>query len=317
MATVEDAFRWARIHAMRHMAVCEDARLHWGETSVTELVIAHAATAVTVVPFTQQAERVSGADWIWWWVDRRGAYGMLVQAKRVDVRGSRWKFNFGYPNRTDRQRSTLISTASSLGLLPVYALYLGTGTYRGWAPCPDSHRSGRCLSCIKRSVSLMPALLADSSVDAAAITYERSVALEELGAASTSGLGHLSGPTRQYPKDLKKFLEAKQDGTYAVTRAMIDRVLRVRTQQFLARPTTVPVSVGSSDRNWLGSVFAELPDDDGHFGQNYFRHVLDPLRHSLPSYALNAPYGEVDFGAPAFDMPENVAGIVIIHLETD
>ncbi|MGW4369804.1 hypothetical protein ACWEKT_29565 [Nocardia takedensis] len=96
MSAVTEAFRRARIHAFRHMSECERARLHWGETTITEMVTAHASRAVTVVPFTQRAEARSGADWIWWWVDDTAAYGMLVQAKRVTVTGRGWSFDFGY-----------------------------------------------------------------------------------------------------------------------------------------------------------------------------------------------------------------------------
>ncbi|MGE3328909.1 MAG: hypothetical protein AB7N61_26240, partial [Acidimicrobiia bacterium] len=148
MAAVEEAFRWARIHAVRHMDACELAFLRWGETSITEVVTSRAAKAVTVVPFTQRAEALSGADWVWWWVDARGAYGMLVQAKRVTVNGIKWKFDFSYPDGTGKQRKTLMAVSATLGLLPVYALYLGTGSYRSWEPCPDGHRSGRCLQCV-------------------------------------------------------------------------------------------------------------------------------------------------------------------------
>lgn len=62
VTAVEDALRWARIHAVRHMAACERADLRWGETSITEVVTSRAAEAVTVVPFTQPGEKLSGAD---------------------------------------------------------------------------------------------------------------------------------------------------------------------------------------------------------------------------------------------------------------
>ena len=64
MTATDDAFRWARIYAVRHMAACEQAGLRWGETSITEIVTAQASWAVTVVPFTQRAEALSGADWV-------------------------------------------------------------------------------------------------------------------------------------------------------------------------------------------------------------------------------------------------------------
>jgi hypothetical protein len=64
VVTVEDAFRRARKHSVEHMAACEKAHLRWGETAVTEIVMSRAAVAVSVVPFSQRAEAVSGADWV-------------------------------------------------------------------------------------------------------------------------------------------------------------------------------------------------------------------------------------------------------------
>lgn len=316
MTTVDDAFRWARIHAVRHMAACERADMRWGETSITEIVTARAADAVTVVPFTQRAEKLSGADWIWWWVDHRGAYGMLVQAKRLTVASSgMWRFGFEYPRGTGAQRDTLRSTASVLGILPVYALYLGTGSYRSWDPCPDGHRTGRCLQCVKRSVSLMPTLLAnDLLVDEAETTYEQSVALEDLWAPSTERAILSPALRRHVAPDLSRFLTKRQDGTRAVVRSMIDRVLRVRAGAFGASPAAPATAVADGSHDGLGSVFADLPSDTGHFGLNYFQHTLNPLRHVPPEYVLEITSGDFNAEAFASDMPESVAGIVIVRL---
>lgn len=190
MNAIEDSFRQARIHAVRHMSVCENARFRWSETPITEIVTAYAAQSLKVVQFTQRAEALSGADWIWWWIDGTSAYGMLVQAKRVTATGGKWSFDFGYRiGSTGRlQREVLSSTAKELDLLPVYALYLGTGDYRQWERCSANHRSGGCLPCVKRAVSLMPALLASElTITDAASTYESSVALEELWKPPTEG----------------------------------------------------------------------------------------------------------------------------------
>jgi len=126
VTVVQDAFRRARVRAVQHMAACERAGVRWSETSITEIVTSQAARAVTVVPFTQRAEVLSGSDWIWWWVDGAGAYGMLVQAKRVTVTASTWSFDFGYTSKgaAHTQREVLRSAAAALGLLPVYALHL-------------------------------------------------------------------------------------------------------------------------------------------------------------------------------------------------
>lgn len=117
MVPVEDAFRSARIHSARHTRASEKAHLRWGET---EIVMSRAAEGVTVVPFTQRAEALSGADWVWWWVDHRSAYGMLVQAKRVTISSGRWAFDFGYHSlgASRTQREVLRSSASALGPRP-------------------------------------------------------------------------------------------------------------------------------------------------------------------------------------------------------
>lgn len=314
VTTVEEAFRWARIHAVRHMTACERADLRWAETSITEIITARAAEAVTVVPFTQSAEALSGADWIWWWVDGTGAYGMLVQAKRVAVARGKWRFDFNYRSRTGSQRATLMSTASRFGLLPVYALYLGTGDYRGWEPCPDGHRSGRCLPCVQRSISLMPALLADEAlVDNSRSTYERSVALEELCRPNLTGPPLLPGLRNRLAPELSDFLKTRQVGTRAVTRSMIDRVLRVRAAQFSAI-SSPEANVRDGDHDRLGPVFSNLPGDTGHWGLNYLQHTLNPLRQTPPAYVLEIDSGEFNDEVWTLGLPENVAGIVVVRL---
>lgn len=299
------------------MAACEQAGLRWGETPITEMVIAHAAEAVSVVPFTQPAEALSGADWVWWWVDHRGAYGMLVQAKRVTIQAGRWHFDFSYPNRTSTQRKTLMSTASALGLVPAYALYLGTADYRDWAPCPDGHRRGRCLQCVKRSVSLTPALLADELLmDHADEIYDRSVAIEDLLAPSmTAALLGLSRGSSLAP-ELAEFLTTRQDGTRAVARSMIDRVLAVRTTQLQHGATSSVAAKPETDDNHdrLGPVFTRFPDDRGHWGLSYFEHILSPYVQSPPGYALAAASGEAEPERLMREFPENVAGVVVTLL---
>lgn len=312
MTAVDDAFRRARIQAVQHMVACQQAGLRWGEPSITEIVMAHAARAVTVVPFTQRAEALSGADWVWWWVDGAGAYGMLLQAKRMTVTLGKWNFDFGYraTGAASSQNEVLRSAAAVLDLLPVYALYLGTGDYRRWERCSTSHRSGRCLQCVKRSVSLMPALLAEAlMVDDAVSTYERSVALEDLWTPPRSGALLIPVLQEQLEPELSEFLQQRQNGTRAVTRSMIDRVLRARAGAFSAAPTIAATARRSGDHDRLGRVFGDLPDDTGHWGLNYFDHTLNPLRHAPPSYVLEAMSGDFNEDRLASDMPDNVAGI--------
>lgn len=297
--------------------MCEQAGLRWAETSITEIVTAHAARAVSIVPFTQPAEALSGADWVWWWVDGTSAYGMLVQAKRLTIAPRGWSFDFGYrtTSATTSQREVLRSAAQMLGLLPIYALYLGTGDYRAWAPCSrGEHQSERCFSCVRRTVSLMPALLADELiVNDATSTYERSVALEDLWIPPRTGAILIPALRAQLTPELSDFLETRQDGTRAVTRTMIDRVLRVRSGQFSAVSTaSVTALDGGHDR--LGRVFSQVPSDTGHWGEKYFEHVLAPLRHTPPGYVLEVITGDVDESRLASEMPSNVAGIVVVQV---
>lgn len=318
MATVDEAFRWARRHAARHMTVCEEADLRWEETPITEMVMAHAARAeaVTVIPFTASAEARGGADWIWWWVDHRGTYGMLVQAKRVTVNRGRWRFGFDYraAKAPGSQAEMLWSTAEMLGLLPVYALYLGTGDYRGWEPCSADHGQRRCYSCVKRTVSLSPQILSNPpGLTDATSTYERSVALEDLWAPSIADASHQ--PAALYGKlapELQDFLTKRQDGTRAVTRNMIDTVLRARTGQFALVSTDV-LSRSEGAHDQLGQVFNDLPIETDHSGKSYFEHMLSPLRHSPPKHVLRIMSGDFNAYDLASDIPGNVAGVVVVQ----
>lgn len=316
MTTVDLAFKRARTEAWRHMQACERAHLRWAEPAITEMVMAYAAQAVTVVPFTQPAESVSGADWVWWWVDGTSAYGMLVQAKRLTITDDAWSFDFGYRvgHSSKLQRELLMRSASELGLVPVYALYLGTGAYRDWEPCSEAHAGRRCVSCVKRTVSVMPALLANEwAVTSATETYARSVALEEVYRPSHIDPWLFRGLVTQLAPELGDFLRTRQDGTRAVAKSMIAKVLTVRAGQFSA-PTMNPVHVRNGKHDRLGPVFGELPDDTGHFGVPYFEHVLGPLHQAPPEYVLEIESGSIDAANLESDVPEGIAGIVVTRL---
>jgi hypothetical protein len=296
------------------MAACEEVGLRWGETTITEIVLSRTAKVITVAPFTQRAESTSGADWIWWWLDDTAAYGMLVQAKRLTVTAGKWHFDFEYPRGTGDQRSSLMSTAAALDLVPVYAIYLGTADYRGWEPCPDGHTPERCVSCIKRTLSLMPAILArDMYTRTAAATYSCSIALED---AQTSG--DTRGPViptllPHLAPELYDFLMTKQSGVLGVSRAMIDRVLNARTGQFSAVATPVE-TVPNGGHDLLGRVFPDVPADTGHWGFPYFNQILDPLKHVPPDYVLALESGAAGAGDLASVLPEGTGGIVVVRM---
>ncbi|MGC2652139.1 MAG: hypothetical protein WA317_00745, partial [Mycobacterium sp.] len=114
--------------------------------------------------------------------------------------------------------------------------------------------------------------------------------------------------------ELDDFLTIPQTGARAVTRALIDRVLRVRAGHFSA--VSAPTNTGPRDggHEWLGPVFQQLPTDAGHWGAPYFEHLLKPLRHSPPGYVLEIDSDEFDADRLASNMPDNVAGIVVVRL---
>ena len=305
MNAVSDAFRSARIHARQLMAASDDAGLRWLETTITDVALAYAARAVRVVPFTQRQEARVGADWVWWWVDSSGSYGMLVQAKRVTIVGSVWKFGFDYKVRTtgEIQRHLLIKSATAMDLAPVYALYLGTPDYRERVPCSTNHRSGYCVECVKRTISLMPALLAEIViVNDAWSTYERSVALEDLWKPSRGQPHLIPALDRKTSPKLRQFLKTPQNGARAIVRSMIDPILAARAGAFSDSPAHL-VNAPTGRHDALPRVFEELPSDEGHWDVNYFEQVVGPLRQVPPAYVLEILSGEGDEARLATIMP--------------
>lgn len=316
MTSVGKAFRQARVKALQHMETCDRAKLRWAETSITEIVISEAASAVSVAPFSQREEGTVGADWVWWWVDASSSYGMLVQAKRLTVKPQgRWKFDFSFKGKTatSSQHELLRSAAAQLDLLPAYALYLGTPEYRGNEMCSPDHQSSDCQACAMRSISMMPAILANEHlVNDAPTTYSSSVALEEMWKPNNTPSLILPTIERHLTADLANFVAEEQRGSRAVARAMFDLVARARFGQFAAAtPGLAPYRAGLDDR--LGSVFQNFPEDTMHGGIKYFPHALQSLHHAPPAYVLEVESGDVDLASVADQMPPSVAGVVVIR----
>lgn len=312
--TFEKAFHRARVDSARHMRWCEEAGIRWGETTITEIVMSRAGSAVNVVPFTQPAEANSGADWVWWWVDSTAAYGMLVQAKRVTIDSRRnWKFDFDY--RGGKQHSTLTTTSARLDLTPVYALYLGTADYRRRLPCSGLHRSGYCTQCAKRSISLMPARLAEPEfVTDASSTYDRSVALEDLWRKPPGSAPLIPELERQMDVQLVDFLTQEQQGPRAVTRAMIDLILKARAGHLTEVTTRVDPSTADGRHDELDPIFRNLPQDVGHWSTPYIPHALQGLFAVPPEYVLEILHGEYDVERTGASMPDNIAGVVVVSM---
>lgn len=287
------------------MAACESAGLQWMEEPVTEILLSRTSPQVRFVTFTRRQEAKVGADWLWWWVAPSGeSFGMLVQAKRLYVDKAKWSFKFNH--NSGGQRRALFEAAFALDVAPVYSLYLGTQHYRAAAACgAASHTAEDCENCAMLAVSLMPALLAESHlvVDADS-TYGRSVALETAFDNAEKQSAWLGAINADLTDDLRAFLTMPQAGVRAVARSLVDRVLYVRQGQF-SRNVEEMIH---TER--LGSVFAELPGDRGHFGTPYIPLMLRGLVQAPPDYVVSIIAGDT-LGEPPAD---NIAGVVLVQV---
>lgn len=76
------------------------------------------------------------------------------------------------------------------------------------------------------------------------------------------------------PNDLRAFLTTPQEGVRAIARSLVDRVIEVRQGQLSAHVEKMV------HMERLGRVFANLPEDRGHFGTPYMPLMLRGLVHS-------------------------------------
>lgn len=287
------------------MAACESANLQWTEEPVTEILLSRTAPEISFATFTRKQENKVGADWLWWWVAPSGeAYGMLVQAKRLYVDGTRWSFKFSH--NSGEQRRALFDAALALDVAPAYSLYLGTQRYRGSADCGHvSHEAEDCIECAVLAVSLMPANLAVSHlVTDAYDTYSQSVALEAAFDNAEKQSAWLGAISAELTPDLREFLHTPQSGVRAIARSLVDRVLQVRQGQF---SKNVEAAIRTES---LGAIFPELPGDRGHFGSPYMPLLLRGLIYAPPDYVVSMIAGHELGDAPA----ANIAGVVLIQL---
>jgi hypothetical protein len=287
------------------MGSCERAGLQWTEEPVTEILLSRSAPGVQFAQFTKHEEAKVGADWLWWWVGPGGeSFGMLVQAKRLNVKGSKWHFLFDHNH--GKQRKALWESAEALDVTPVYVLYLGTQKYRDPSPCgATSHAASDCPQCEALAVSLMPALLADSTfVTDAVATYSRSVSLERAIDRAEQLPSWLGAVDAQLSDELRTFLTTPQAGVRAVARSLVDRVLKVREGQL----SKGVAEIVHPER--LGPVFPVLPGDRGHWPEPYLPLMLRGLTSVPPDYVVS-----MIAGMPLGDPPApNVSGVVLIQI---
>lgn len=286
----------------------------WDEETATQLLCMAAYPRIEAVEFNHHEERVTGADWLWWWVDSCDeCFGMLAQAKKLHHRGQeRWFIDFRYPGSTCRQMTSLFRTADDLEVAAAYVLYAGDAEYRAGLACGTDHAtSGPCPQCERASVSVLAALAARGVVRWSALSYPGRSALDAFQCSSP--IEDLADPAhspalihdlnlRYVSPEVRRFLVEPQSGARQVAKMILSQLSELRVGQFAAVTIDRTPVTGTA-------VFDELPDDVGHFGIPYFPHTLRGLRSRLPDYVP-----EVLQGARPQWLLDRVAGVVIVHL---
>jgi hypothetical protein len=301
------AFTRVREAAEAYMNERDRAGLGWAEETVTDISTHKGLPEVKVIPFTrnQQGGGV-GADYLWQWLDRstEECFGMLVQAKRLHRRGAAG------------QSTSDTATASS--------------TPTCW-PQPPSSRCPRSMPftpAARSSVMVFRASTTSCPTASAAgawlsrssaPTSSRSSSPRARRPASSSTTRSARGPRRPGshhqpvwydvnlrelgPGDLRDFLLENQTGPREIAKPIFAAVAKQRTLAFsaaAAEPITVPGA----------PVFPHVPEDRGHYPGPYYRHVLQGLRTSPPTYIVDLQAGL----PPSPELVDRVAGVVLITL---
>lgn len=182
------ALRQARVAAEHHMRdMVAQGNDRWHEQTVTDLLCTTAHPTLRCVPFNPRQERVVGADWLWWWLDRSGeCFGLLLQAKNLCRTGAGWSIDFGY--RRGEQMRSLFEAAHVLQVPAGYILYCGDSAYRANMTCIWAHDLEACKARKRAAVTLITALMARYLVGreigqpslAAIAAFHHSVPIEDL-----------------------------------------------------------------------------------------------------------------------------------------
>ncbi|CRK56919.1 hypothetical protein [Alloactinosynnema sp. L-07] len=295
----------ARRAAESFMSDMQRLELPWPEEHVTSVLWRAAAPVIKTAAFTSAQEGAVGADWLWWWIDSEGyCFGMLVQAKKLHRRGSRFTVDFGY--RDGKQMGRLFETAELFAVPAVYALYCGDVDYRAGLSCGPQHRDP-CARCSKAGVSMLAGLLAEQAGHdpryAAEEALGHSVALEDLADPTVAAGPIVDLNWRATEPQLRAFLAQGQQGAKHVARTIFSTVSRARAGMFsVAVEDHVNTDVPGEP------VFPVLPMDRGHLRVPYFPHILRGLRTTPPGYVQDVLAG---VEPPAW-VRDKVAGVVVV-----
>ena len=106
------------------------------------------------------------------------------------------------------------------------------------------------------------------------------------------------------PSDLKQFLLEPQTGARDIAKHFFRQASEMRQTHFAAMTAQLAPTTD-------GTVFAEVPRDEGHFGLPYFDHLLRGLRRSLPDEVRSVVLDRETVDVHSFD---DIAGIVVAHV---
>lgn len=286
----------------------------WKETTVTDILCANSSPPLKYAEFTQFEENAVGADWVWWWIDSSTgeAFGMLVQAKRLECsRGNRWSVNFGYQPRSGEgdQVTRLLLAARHLNISAGYLVYSGDKLYRRNLECGLTCGGELdCARCEQISVAFTSGLMA------AEIAFEQDFngTINDLGWAMP--LDALADPrTIAQPffdindecigTELRDFLRKPQSDARHVARAIFEQVSNKRKQQFAALDSKISTVDG-------GPIFRDLPVDRGHLREPYWPFVLRGLRKKAPQYVHDIAAGS----RPPKWLTRYARGLVVVEM---
>lgn len=276
--------------AEAHMDEMDQLGHGWSEETVTEVAVHRGHPHVKVVKFTKPQEgKAIGADYLWWWLDRKSSvcFGMLVQAKRLTRARGRWLVDIRHND--GKQRADLLATSRQLEVPAMYSVYTGGRTFRVDLPCFHD-KDPNCRGCRRMAISMISAYELGavwSPADTATLVLNDSIPLEDLvdphlpaGPVSDDNLPEI--PVGQ----LRDFLLLDQDGPREIAKRIFRAVCAQRAlahSMASAEPITVPEA----------ALFPEVPEVRGHFPGPYYRRFLQGLRQSPPPYVE-----ELIFGSP-------------------
>jgi hypothetical protein len=307
--TVADALCRARAAVDEHWNERSSQGATPGEEELTIRLLMGGSPEIKYEEFNRAEEGRLGADWLWWFVSQDGeCFGVLLQAKKLKKAGKKWSVGLGHLVRSSKrlQITTLLDAAEHFDVPAAYILYCGDLDYRQGLDCGVNHDERTvCERCLRSGVSVLSGPCAkhlfEYSEPGDAI-FRASRPLEEIVLPAREPVFDLN--LEAIHDDLKRLLIEPQTEARAVAKHLFAQAAKMRLGHHAMGGTALLEQIPAGEH-----VFDEYPIDRGHFGLNYYAHVLRGLRRSLPSDVTPLTVGDsLDPG----DFP-SLGGVVIVQ----